>query len=99
MTNGGSSRRTAWRNMNLESYPTLSQSRPHERTSDRYAFIPTTRALGVLADRGWFPARVQEAGTRDAANKGFQKHVVRLREREVSVGEEFPEIVLINSHM
>ena len=48
--------------MNLEKYATINKShRLETTTSDKYAFIPTTRALAVLADHGWMPSRVQEA--------------------------------------
>jgi hypothetical protein len=71
--------------------------------SGRYSFIPTTRALAVLADYGWVPVRVTEARTRDERRAGYQKHAVILRSarelRALAVGETVPEIMLVNSHV
>lgn len=89
--------------LNTERYLTLNQTEAHENTSDRYAMVPTSRMLNVLADYGWHPAKVKEANTRVEGNRGFQKHVVRLRNSQfnspITIGEYVPEIVLINSHM
>lgn len=89
---------------NFERYRTLKQEEAHQNTSERYSMIPTSRVLTVLADHGWMPAKVQEARTRLDENRGFQKHVVRLRNERfgtnfAAVGDSLPEIVLINSHM
>lgn len=87
--------------MNIENFATINQASAHSKTSDRYAMIPTSRMLNILADHGFMPAKVQEARTRIEENRGFQKHIVRLRAANTSaiVGEYYPEIVLINSHM
>ena len=85
--------------MNIENYATLNQSVAHESTSAKYAFVPTSAMIDVLADHGWNVAKVQEVNAR--ANPGFQKHIVRLRHADYSptvVGEYIPEIVLRNSH-
>ena len=69
--------------------------------SASYAFIPTTRALSVLADRGWHPVKAQERAVRKEEYRGFQHHVIRLRQATqpaVAVNETLPEIVLLNSH-
>lgn len=86
----------------IEGYETLTQTEKHEATSERYAMVPTSRMLDILSDYGWHPSKVQEAYTRKAENRGFQKHIVRLRndaKLPVIVGEYIPEIILINSHM
>lgn len=88
--------------MNTENYGTITQTQGHSNVSSKYDFIPTARMLNVLADHGWLPAKIQEANTRKESNRGFQKHIVRLRNESqlpVQVGEYVPEIVLINSHM
>lgn len=72
------------------------------RVSSRYKFIPTTRALTVLADYGWFPVDATQARTRVAENQGFQKHALRLANekfnKELSVGSTVPQMLLTNSH-
>jgi hypothetical protein len=85
--------------MNTENFGTLTQQAAHSKTSDRYAFIPTSKALTVFADHGYHPSKIVEARTRIHENKGFQKHIIRLRKPELTTRSEFPEIILINSHM
>lgn len=87
--------------MELDNFATLNQTSRHmTKTSERYAFIPTTRALGVLQDFGWHPQSVSEASTRIDENRGFQKHLLRLRNETMPfVNGHAPEIVLVNSHM
>lgn len=88
--------------MNIENYDTLTQTSAHENTSDKYSFIPTSRVLSVLADYGFQPVKVNEARTRIVENRGFQKHMVRLRQErhlQTNVGDEFPEIVITTSHL
>lgn len=73
------------------------------RVSGKYKFIPTTRALEVLNDYGWFPVAATQARTRIEENAGFQKHVVRLSNeklnRELAVGSTIPQLCLGNSHV
>jgi len=81
---------------------TNEHGRHPEKTSEKYRFIPTTRALTVLADYGWFPSIVRQANVLDPANRGYQRHLIRLRNREfersfAAKGAQ-PEITLVNSH-
>lgn len=84
-----------------ERFATIGQVQGHEGTSDKYSFISTERVLGVFADHGWLPSKVQEARTRKVENKGFQKHLIRLRNSSISnfLPGHHPEIVLVNSHL
>lgn len=88
--------------MEIKKYSTLNQTHASTKVSDKYSFIPTQRVLNVLAYNNWLPSKVQEARTRIDENKGFQKHIVRLRNSafgtDYAVGECIPEIVLVNSH-
>lgn len=84
--------------LDLTRYSTIQQTTAHGKVSDKYAFIPTTRPLAVFADHGWFPAKIQQAGA-SPENRGYQKHIVRLRHPDFSNGEDFPEICMINGHM
>lgn len=85
--------------LDITRYGTIHQAQAHEVMSSKYSFIPTSQVLGVLADHGWLPSKVSEARTRKDENRGFQKHVVRLKQHDIGIGDERPEIVLINSHM
>lgn len=73
----------------------------HDSRSEKYAFIPTARVLDVLKTEGWTPTFAQESRANKEENKGFQKHLIRLRPNNLQnqvVGDVFPEIVLTNSH-
>lgn len=88
-------------NMQLERYATVTQETRHPtRTSEEYRFLSTATALGILADYGWFAAKVVEANCRKPENVGFQKHLVRLRSPDHGSYEAgvIPELVLKNSH-
>lgn len=89
--------------MDIEKYAAvMNQNGPVEGVSSRYKFVPTTTALTVLADHGWYPATVSQARVRLQDKDGYQSHVVRLRNEQYSQlingREYFPEIVLKNSH-
>src|SRR3989338_8424151 len=77
-TRGGNSMQA----LDITSYQTLTQDRPHHDTSDRYSFIPTSRALATLAGIGWQPVSVTERSTRKEDHRGFQTHLVRLRKAD-----------------
>lgn len=86
-------------NIDITRYGTIDQDRAHSKTSARYSFISTKQVLDVFAEHGFFPAKIQESRTRKEENHGFQKHIVRLRKDDVKVGDEYPEILLVNSHL
>lgn len=82
--------------------PSVFAEHAREDRSDRYAFIPTSNVLAGLQRAGF---QVFEAGqtiTRNPDNKSFTKHLLRLRRDDGKtlrkVGDEFPEVVLLNSH-
>lgn len=88
--------------LNLDRFQSISASEPSNKVSSKYKFIPTTAALNVLADYGWFPTAANEARTRVIENKGFQKHAIRLE--NTSLVEQYkglgtvPQLLLRNSH-
>lgn len=72
-------------------------------TSGKYRFIPTTQVLGILADSGWAPFEAKQARVSNPEHDGYQRHLVRLRNADLSsnlaeVGDVVPEIVVVNSH-
>lgn len=88
--------------ISLDRFPAINAMHASTRVSDRYAFIPTTRALSTLREFGWFPVQAVEASTRIEENQGFQKHMIRLSNtrflKELQVGSTVPQILLTNSH-
>jgi hypothetical protein len=71
----------------------------HERTSAKYAFIPTERVLSGLINAGFAPVEARQAHTRSASPL-HARHVVRLRRRfeAVQLKDSVPEVVFLNSH-
>lgn len=88
--------------ISLDNLEAVNQTHASSRVSEKYKFIPTTRALTVLRDYGWQPVQAAQARTRIVENQGFQKHMIRLTNdrfnQELMVGSSIPQILLINSH-
>lgn len=86
--------------------PSVFAADKHVSRSERYAYIPTIDVLNGLRKEGFEPYSVAQGRSRIEGKAEFTKHMLRLRHAEQShlghkggaVGEEFNEIVLINSH-
>jgi len=89
-------------NFDISKYPTVFQAEKFQECSDKYKFIPTSKAVEILQDNGWSPVGVQEARCRIEDKLGYQKHAVTFRNESMNkslvVGEVLPQIVLVNSH-
>jgi hypothetical protein len=88
--------------ISLEGYSTVNATGPAPGMSPRYSFIPTTTAVGILADSGWKPVQVTQARTRDPFKAGFGTHSLRFQNtslaQEMKVGTAIPQIALRNGH-
>lgn len=79
--------------------PAVFATEPHERTSDRYLFIPTIQLIQGLEDNGWdVVSAVQSRG-----ESGHSKHAVMLTRRdflksELGVNDIAPMLKIENSH-
>lgn len=85
--------------------PSIYTDHAASRTTDQYSYTSTSKILEDLNSLGWFPVRAQERRVKKDSNKGFQRHVVYLRNKnfyipgaEEGTTEAFPEICIINSH-
>ncbi len=83
--------------------PSAFATEAHASRSSRYAYIPTSKVIDGLRANGFLPVLAKQGGSRIAGKAAFTKHMVRFRyQGEMpelrSVGQTFPEIVLINSH-
>jgi hypothetical protein len=69
-------------------------------TSDRYGFVSSRSIIDNLQTLRFQTRAIQVAPVRKEERQGFQKHIVRLRHSNLlpRVRDEFPEVVLINSH-
>jgi hypothetical protein len=72
------------------------------RASEKYRQIKTMDIMGIFESQGWLPVAAQEMRTNLETRNGFQKHLVRFRNRDSqalqAVGDTIPEIILKNSH-
>lgn len=77
-------------------------STPSNRVSSNYKFYPTNEIISCLKDVGWHVRSISKTKTRIPGKSAFSKHIVRLRNNEItkkySVGDNIPEMVVINSH-
>jgi hypothetical protein len=83
--------------------PSAFAAHAHESRSERYAYIPTSSVIDGLRENGFLPVLAKQGNSRIPGKADFTKHMLRFRYQGQgaamrSVGETFPEIVLINSH-
>jgi hypothetical protein len=81
--------------------PSVFADQPHESRGERYAYIPTSRVVAGLRNEGFVPMAVGQSRTRIPGKRDFTKHMLRFRHHSAVdqiVGQEVPEIVLLNSH-
>lgn len=80
--------------------PSVFAERPHESRSEKYSYIPTMRLLTEMEKEGFYPVEVRQGGSRIEDKRAFTKHLIRFRQanQSLAVGDNFPEIALLNSH-
>lgn len=80
--------------------PTLAAVDPHRSRSDRYTMVPTFPILQGLFTEGFQLHSISKATVRKEDKKGFEKHMLRLRQRDAvtKVGGTVNEIIIVNSH-
>lgn len=73
-----------------------------QETSPSYRFLPTITVVNALRDSGYNVVKATQSRCRIEGKGEFTKHMLRLRHstymNPLNVGDEVPEIVLINSH-
>lgn len=82
--------------------PSIFATKPYEKVSERYAFMTTINIVEQLRTNGFAPVRAAQSFSRIVEKKNFTKHMIRFRRVQdmtgLAVGDEFPEVVLVNSH-
>jgi hypothetical protein len=83
--------------------PSIFTSNRAPRTSADYVCHDTPESLEMLRSYNWFPVEAYEVKPKIASNVGFQKHFIRLRNKNFFLGtkdaiEAVPELLLINSY-
>jgi hypothetical protein len=89
--------------LELNNYKSVVATNNGGKTTDRFAFIPTTRVIDILEKADWVPAKIAERRCNKEENRGFQNHLIRFRRKEdleikAVVGEMIPEIIVKNAH-
>lgn len=82
--------------------PSVFATTPWDRMSEKYRFFPTSEIVGGLMQHGFQPVKAGQSRSRIEGKANFTKHLLRFRHPDLmgmgKVGEEIPEIVLMNSH-
>lgn len=77
----------------------LTATHAHEGRSSRYQFISTQDVITTFNEQGFEVTSVQYPKVRKHDKLGFNSHIVRMRQTNLSsYNEEVPEVLLINSH-
>ena len=93
--------------LTLEQVRTLAPSafatHEHDSRSARYAYIPTSDIITKLMDEGFMPFSAKQSVSRYDDRREFTKHMLTFRQvadmqRAAVVGEQVPEVIVINSH-
>jgi hypothetical protein len=79
--------------------PAIFAEAPEEHRSRAYRFISTAQVLAGLRAAGFAPVAARQVATRSASLQ-HARHLVRFRipEEPVTLGDAWPELVLLNSH-
>jgi len=80
--------------------PSAFAAEKHESRSNRYTYIPTSEVIQGLMHQGFEPFKAMQGRSRVPGKAEFTKHMIRFRHASSMnvVGENVPEVVLINSH-
>ena len=70
----------------------------HERTSDRYKLINTEEVIDTFIANGLQIVGESYASVRKKSMDGFQKHIVLFSNKDLDLGEEKLQLMLVNSH-
>lgn len=84
----------------LRAAPSIFADDKRPDRSDRYTFIPTIQVVDAMRNEGWVPTKAMQSRSRIEENREFAKHMIRFRRHDARpvVGDNFAEIVLVNSH-
>lgn len=80
--------------------PSVFAETPWHAMSEKYAFVPTINVIQGLRSEGFNIVSARQSRSRIEGKGEFTKHMVRLRKSDqgVTIGDTFPEVVLVNSH-
>jgi hypothetical protein len=74
----------------------ITQVSKHEKLTEQYNFVSTENIIEKFQAKGWNIATTSMVNSKKY--NGHQKHVVRLRNNDFKIDNDFIDIVLTNSH-
>lgn len=83
--------------------PSIFATKPWERMSSKYTFIPTSQIVDKMRTEGFVPVTATQSRTRIEGKSNFTKHMIRFRQAGAQpvareLGALHMELVLTNSH-
>lgn len=81
----------------LQSNSPLLATKPIEGVSKQYGFVNTQELINVCISQGFELNRTRIARA-SQERQGFQKHALYFRHPSLKIGDDFVEVVIINSH-
>ena len=82
--------------------PSVFAGQAWAENSQNYRFLPTISVVNALRDSGYNVVKATQSRCRIEGKGDFTKHMIRLRHsthiNPINIGDEVPEIVLVNSH-
>jgi len=82
--------------------PSIFANQAWTENSQNYRFLPTISVVNALRDSGYNVVKATQSRCRIEGKGEFTKHMIRLRHstymNPLNIGDEVPEIVLVNSH-
>jgi hypothetical protein len=79
--------------------PSVFAEQPHHAVSSEYRFIPTIDMVQTLMNEGWEVTQAGEHRVRNASKKGYQKHLLRMRNPNLpKIGDSEVDLLVFNSH-
>jgi len=82
--------------------PSVFANQAWAENSQSYRFLPTITVVNALRDSGYNLVKATQSACRIDGKGEFTKHMLRLRHSShmnpLNIGDEVPEIVLVNSH-
>lgn len=84
--------------------PAVFAEGPHDSRAATYAYVPTSRVLENLRERGWGVHEVSQQRSRREDRDPYTKHMLRLRplsewnSSDLKKAEGAPEVCVINAH-
>lgn len=78
--------------------PSVAQQVAHPDLSEHYNVFPTIELVQHFSQLGWYPVQAVEVRVRDAKNRGFQKHMVRLEHPDCKLSNnEYLQLLITNA--